>query len=63
MNIHFTKCHANGNDFIFLCEENFPKNIITSNIIRKLCSRHTGIGADGLFLISKSNKYDFLLHL
>ena len=30
-------------------------------IIRMLCCRHTGIGADGLFIISSSTSHDFLL--
>tara|TARA_B110000438_G_scaffold303473_1_gene365114 strand:- start:1111 stop:1914 length:804 start_codon:yes stop_codon:yes gene_type:complete len=61
MKIHFTKCHANGNDFILILKQNFPSNISKEKIIRLLCNRNKGIGADGLFIISNSNNYDFLL--
>ena len=62
MKITFTKCHANGNDFILILEKNFPKNISKKIIINKLCDRNKGVGADGLLIISDSDKYDFLLN-
>jgi len=59
--IPFTKGHANGNDFILVYAEDFSEQYRTKNIIYNLCSRHTGIGADGLLIISPSKKYDFEL--
>ena len=61
MILPFTKCHANGNDFILIHSDDFPKESRTKDVIRRLCCRHTGIGADGLFVISPSEKLDFLL--
>ena len=61
MNLPFTKCHANGNDFIITHLDDFPKEKHTKYIISRLCCRHTGIGADGLFIISPSATYDFVL--
>jgi len=61
MKIPFIKCHANGNDFILIFAENFPESDNRESIIKQLCLRHTGIGADGLFIISPSKKNDFLL--
>ena len=61
MKIPFTKCHANGNDFILILSENFPDIDAKESIIQRLCNRHTGIGSDGLFIISPSEKKDFLL--
>ena len=61
MLLPFTKCHANGNDFIIIRLEDFPKEMHTKSIISKLCSRHRGIWADGLFIIVPSDKYDFML--
>ena len=57
----FSKSHANGNDFIIINSDDFPKERRTKKIISRLCCRHTGIGADGLFVISSSDKYDFML--
>ena len=59
--IPFAKYHANGNDFILVLDANFPKNLRVAEILSRLCNRHTGIGADGLFVISPSNNYDFFL--
>ena len=56
MMIPFTKGHANGNDFILVYAEDFSEQYRTKNIIYNLCSRHTGIGADGLLIISPSKK-------
>ena len=61
MKISFTKCHANGNDFIIVFSADLQKNILSKDTISFLCTRHTGIGADGLFVISPSEKYDFFL--
>ena len=60
--IPFTKGHANGNDFIFVYAISFPKKYRTKNVIRDICSRYTGVGADGFFIISNSKKYDFELN-
>ena len=59
--IPFAKYHANGNDFILVLDANFPKNLRVAEIISRLCSRHIGIGADGLFVLSPSDNYDFFL--
>ena len=61
MILPFTKCHANGNDFIITNLDDFPEEMRIKHIIARLCCRHTGIGADGLFVVSPSNKYDFIL--
>ena len=61
MTLPFTKCHANGNDFIIIQVDNFPKETNIEEIIRHLCCRYTGIGANGLFIISPDDKYDFML--
>ena len=59
MNSIFSKYHANGNDFILFLADDFPEKFRTDLIIGKLCNRHKGVGADGLFIISPSDKYDF----
>ena len=59
MILPFTKCHANGNDFILIHSDDFPKESRTKDVIRRLCCRHTGIGADGLITISNHKQYDY----
>jgi diaminopimelate epimerase len=49
--MNFTKLHALGNDFLVIEHSNFLKEESLTEISRKLCDRHTGIGADGLILI------------
>lgn len=53
----FTKMHGAGNDFIIinLLEENISEDKIPE-LARKLCSRRTSVGADGLMLTTKSDK-------
>jgi diaminopimelate epimerase len=56
--IRFVKMHGAGNDFIMLNGvENPPE--IDSELIAALCTRHRGIGADGLICILPSEKADF----
>jgi len=49
--VPFIKMHGTGNDFILI--DNAPAYLSgsESELIRKLCQRHFGIGADGLMLL------------
>lgn len=52
----FTKVHSLGNDFLII---DLPKKERLPNVndlAQSLCNRHTGVGADGLLLISVENK-------
>jgi diaminopimelate epimerase len=54
----FIKMHGVGNDVIlFDCLKDAIPNPV--HAARKLCDRHTGIGADQLVLLTKSRKADF----
>lgn len=59
MKIIFNKYEGAGNDFVIL--KNSPPLIDHSDalLIRKLCDRRFGIGADGLMLIEECEGYDF----
>ena len=52
--IRLSKLHATGNDFLVLSTigPNSVELHINSAKARALCDRHTGIGADGLIIIS-----------
>lgn len=58
MQIQFSKYQGTGNDFIIIDnrEMGFNPNPL---LIRNLCNRNFGIGADGLMLLSNSNGFDF----
>jgi len=56
--INFTKMHNLGNDFIII--NNVDKNILLSTqLIKKLCDRHIGIGGDQLIMLEPSRLADF----
>ena len=59
MIIDFYKYHGTGNDFVLIDNRSlfFDKNNL--ELISKICSRHTGVGADGLILLENDNHYDF----
>ncbi len=50
--IPFTKAHANGNDFLILDEADAHGD--HAHLARTLCARSTGIGADGIEFLSRS---------
>ena len=56
--INFSKFHGAGNDFIII---NAIKEqiLLSDDLIYNICNRRTGIGADGLMLLSPSENYDF----
>jgi len=55
----FYKYHGAGNDFIII--NNISKKNIdfSKKLIKKLCHRNFGIGADGLMILKPNNKLDF----
>ena len=58
MQLSFSKYQGAGNDFIIIDDRKniFPKH---TDLVKKLCDRHFGIGADGLMLLEKSGISDF----
>lgn len=59
--IRFTKMTAAGNDFVLIDMLKNPSLDFASNLIKNLCDRRFGIGADGVLVISESEKSDYLL--
>ncbi len=54
--MRFTKMHGIGNDFLFLdamAEPAILERKDLSEIALRLCNRHTGVGADGLIIVSE----------
>ena len=49
----FVKAHACGNDFLILEEVHAASN--HARLARKLCARHTGIGADGIEFLDRTS--------
>jgi len=60
MNIEFMKMHGAGNDFVVIDDRNgeTAKKIPYPDLAKRLCSRHFGIGADGILLILNSETHD-----
>jgi diaminopimelate epimerase len=58
MKIQFLKYQGTGNDFIMIDNrpDVFPPD---GHLVRSLCDRKFGIGADGLILMSRSDRSDF----
>lgn len=55
--VHFTKMQDCGNDYIFI--EDFGNRMkAVESLCVKMCTRHTGIGADGIVLIRSSEHAD-----
>lgn len=61
MTIPFYKYHGTGNDFILV--DNISNPQVTcpqdSQLIKNLCHRKFGIGADGFIFLEKRSSYDF----
>ncbi|MCS6952472.1 MAG: diaminopimelate epimerase [Bryobacterales bacterium] len=55
MRIPFTKAHGAGNDFLLTWSHEAPSEDQPA-VARAICSRHTGVGADGWILVSPPPK-------
>ena len=62
MKINFFKYQGAGNDFILIDHTMSPLKMIDNELIKQLCDRRFGIGADGLMFITKHEIYDFEMH-
>ena len=50
--MRFSKVHGLGNDFLLAAPGAGPSPAAAGDLARRLCERHTGVGADGLILLS-----------
>lgn len=60
-NIEFTKMNATGNDFIVIDNRSAQVSAENTDLWKRLCALKSGIGADGVLLLEKSAKADFLM--
>ena len=64
MKLDFVKLEGSGNDFILIdSRDKNLEGVSLSDLAVKLCDRHFGIGADGLLVISPSNKADIQMRI
>jgi diaminopimelate epimerase len=59
MQLIFYKYHGTGNDFIVIDNRSRIFPLEDNTLIRALCNRNFGIGADGLMLLEEMDGYDF----
>lgn len=59
MQIHFSKYHGAGNDFILIDDRNLDFQSYDQKLISQMCHRRFGIGADGLILLQNHSDFDF----
>ena len=56
--IDFSKYHANANDFILIDDRENKFPLSDKSLIKRLCHRNLGIGADGIILFQQSQSAD-----
>jgi diaminopimelate epimerase len=61
-NYQFTKYSGSGNDFIIIDNREYGWSP-TAEVVQKLCARRTGIGADGIVLVSESEKASLKMNI
>ena len=60
MKIKFTKMQALGNDYLYVDRFKQPlAGVNLSELSKKICDRHFGVGADGLILVSPGRRHRF----
>jgi diaminopimelate epimerase len=57
--VRFEKWQALGNDYVIVEQRNLPFEL-TPERVRLLCAPHTGVGADGILLLSETDERGFV---
>ncbi len=57
--MNFWKYSAHGNDFVVLDNRSGEIDGANHHFWKDICSRRTGVGADGVLFVENSEKYDF----
>src|SRR2546421_3876028 len=60
--MRFEKWQALGNDYIVIEERELPFEL-TPRRIERICARHTGVGSDGVLLLSEPDAPGFVARL
>jgi diaminopimelate epimerase len=60
--MRFEKWHALGNDYVIVEAADLPGDL-RPPVVRALCDRHTGIGADGILLLQPPDEPGFVARL
>lgn len=63
MKLSFFKYQGSGNDFILIDDRSCFFKVQDEKMIRFLCSRHFGVGANGLILLQPSTSADFRMRI
>ncbi|WP_185855707.1 diaminopimelate epimerase [Blattabacterium cuenoti] len=58
MKFNFFKLNGTGNDFILIDERKYEIKDKNHFLLKKLCNRNFGIGADGIIIIKKDYEYE-----
>ena len=53
--MRFSKLHSLGNDFLVVCPNEELDMTRIGDFARRICERHTGVGADGLLLVAQGD--------
>jgi diaminopimelate epimerase len=61
--IAFSKYHGSGNDFILIDNREGVYPIDAPDLMRRLCNRHEGIGADGVLIVGTSKIADYQMRI
>jgi len=61
--IKFTKIVASGNDFVIIKNSCSSSLVPRQELVKKICNRKYGAGADGMLLLEKSKKADFRMRI
>jgi diaminopimelate epimerase len=59
--MRFEKCHGAGNDFVVIDARD--NQLDWSDLARKMCDRHYGVGSDGLILVGTSKAADLSMRM
>jgi len=63
ISVNFTKYHGQGNDYLYIMQNELRADINLNDLAIKMSDRHFGVGSDGIVILSNCESADIMMRI